>query len=80
MFQAKAKAREQDIFRQARAEVERRMARLKGGAAHMANFDDDGASAGRGLGGDDSGLDLSVMSALPPKARAFNLKRDAGMP
>ena len=46
----------------------------------MANVEDEGAaSADRGgRGVDESGMDASVMSAMPPQARAFNLKRDAG--
>ena len=57
------------------------MAHFKGGgAAHVASFDDERGAVADGamLGGEESSaLDLSAMSVAPPKARGFNLKRDA---
>ena len=71
--------REQGIFRQARAEVERRMAALKGGGGGVGGFlgglDEEGGGGAGGGGERVVPFDVSVMSAAPK--RAFNLKRDA---
>ena len=71
--EVRKREREQGIFRQARAEVERRMAALKGGGGgggFLGGLDEEGGGGNKG-----APLDISVMSAAPK--RAFNLKRDA---
>jgi hypothetical protein len=81
--EVRKREREQGIFRQARAEVERRMAALKGGGGvggFLGGLDEEGGgwAGGGGAGGGGERVvpfDVSVMSAAPK--RAFNLKRDA---
>jgi len=66
--EAKAKARELDIFRLARLQVEKRMAELKsaaGGGGFLGELDDEGSGVGGASGGtsraDESGMEVSMM-------------------
>ena len=82
--EVRKREREQGIFRQARAVVERRMAALKGGCGGGGGFlggldeEGGGGAGGGGAGGGGERMvpfDVSVVSVAPK--RAFNLKRDA---